>query len=96
MFMSSTPKLFEISDKLAERLKVEDLELLEFLQEKGIILEIVISNPLMSLFANTTNFSVTTHIFNCFILEGEKFIVDVLLNVYKSLRFSIMGNQNSD
>ena len=95
MFIESTPKLFEMSDALQARLKVEDRELYNFLLDNEIILEIVLSNSLMSLFANTTNFSVTTHILNCFILDGESYILDLLLNVYKSFRFSIMNFNDS-
>lgn len=91
IFLNSTPKLFEISEELQVRLKAEDQELYNFLIDNEIVMEIVLSSSLMSLFANTTNFSVTTHIFNCFILEGESYIIDLLLNIYKSFRFSIMN-----
>ena len=52
--------------------------------------EMVLAGPLMTLFANTTNFSITTHIFNCFMLEGEQYILDLVVNIFKSMRSNIM------
>merc|ERR1712166_817844 len=71
MFISSTPKLFELSEKVQERLTIEDIQLSKFLSSKDIIYEMVLAGPLMTLFANTCQFSITSHIINCFILEGE-------------------------
>jgi hypothetical protein len=44
----------------------------------------------MTLFANTTCFSATTHLINCFILDGEKFIVDTIVNVLRSMRSKLL------
>lgn len=90
MYINSTPKLFDISQRINERLQVEDHELYEHLFEYQIILEMVLAGPLMTLFANTTNFSVSTHILNMFILEGEKYITDLILHIYKSMRIEIL------
>ena len=91
MYIISTPKLFDLSLKITERLVQEDQELHAHLFEHQILLEIVLAGPLMTLFANTTNFTVSTHIFNMFILDGEKYILDLIIHIYKSMRSHILN-----
>jgi len=55
------------------------------LKDKEVILEAVLSSPLMTLFSNVLSFSEATHVLNMFILDGESFIVDVLMNVMKHM-----------
>ena len=57
MYINSTPKLFDISREIQERLKEEDIELYTHLAAKEILLEIFIAGPIMTLFANMANFS---------------------------------------
>ena len=44
----------------------------------------------MTLFASNTSFSESTHILNMFMLDGEKFIVDTILNVYKNMEPEVL------
>lgn len=91
MYTESTPKLFEVSQAIQDRLQDEDAELYDHLFEHQILLEQVLAGPIMTLFANTTNFSVSTHILNMFILDGEEYIVSLILGIYKSMRTQIMA-----
>jgi len=90
MYISSTPKLFDISQLLQDRLLAEDNELHEHLLDHQILLEVVLAGPLMTLFANTTCFSVTTHILNCFILDGENYLLELIMNILKSMRAHLL------
>ena len=80
-----------MSQTIQERLQDEDEELYDHLFEHQILLEQVLAGPIMTLFANTTNFSVSTHILNMFILDGEEYIVTLILGIYKSMRKHIMA-----
>ena len=91
MFISSTPKLFDLCQKIKDRLAIEDKQLSNHLVANDIILEIVLAGPLMTIFSNTTNLSITTHIMNCFILDGESYILDIILHLFKSVRKEIMA-----
>ena len=86
MYINSTPKLFDITREIQERLKEEDIELYTYLSAKGILLEIAIAGRLMTLFTNVANFSQATHILNMFILDGERFLIDLIINIYTSMR----------
>ena len=69
----------------------EDAELHAHLFEYQVMLEIALAGPLMTLFTNTANFSVATHVINCFILDGEKYLVDLIVGIYKLKRLTIMS-----
>jgi hypothetical protein len=45
----------------------------------------VLAGPLMTLFSNILNFSEATHVLNMFILDGEKYMCDLLVNIYKNM-----------
>ena len=44
----------------------------------------------MTLFANLLSFAEATHIFNLFLLDGETFIVDLILNIYRNMQGNIL------
>jgi hypothetical protein len=90
MYICSTPKLFDLSAIIMERIEQEAPELHAHLFEYQIYLEIILAGPLMTLFAATTNFSESTHILSMFMLDGESFIVSTILNVYKNMQKEIM------
>ena len=90
MYISSTPKLFEICQLLTERIEVEIPVLYETLIQHEVVLEAVFASPLMTLFANLLTFSEATHVLNMFILEGEQFIVDLLMNILKNMTMEIL------
>jgi len=90
MYINSTPKLFDISKEILERLKQEDPDLHAHLTNYEILLEIFLAGPIMTLFANTANFSQTTHILNMFILDGEEFLIDLIINIYTCMREKIL------
>ena len=90
MYISSTPKLFEICQLLTEKIEVEIPVLYETLIEHEVVLEAVFASPLMTLFANLLTFSEATHVLNMFILEGESFIVDLLMNIMKNMTMEIL------
>jgi len=85
MYISSTPKLFEVCQTITERMEMELPYLYDKLKDQEVILEAVLSSPLMTLFSNVLSFSEATHVLNMFILDGESFIVDVLMNVMKNM-----------
>ena len=48
----------------------------------------------MTLFSNLLTFSEATHVMNMFILEGETYIVELLLHIMKKMALNIV-NLNS-
>ena len=67
-------------------MQAEIPDLFSHLQDNSICLEVLLAGPLMTLFGNILNFTETTHIFNMFMLEGESFMMDLILNIYGSMR----------
>jgi len=94
MYISSTPKLFEVCQLLIERIEVEIPVLYSTLIEHEVVLEAVFASPLMTLFANMLTFSEATHVLNMFILEGEVFIIDILMNVLKNMTPEILKHNS--
>ena len=90
MYISSTPKLFEICQLMMERLEIEVPVLYETLMEHEVVLEAVLASPLMTLFSNLLTFSEATHVMNMFILEGEEYIVDLLIHIMKIMTPNIV------
>ena len=90
MYICSTPKLFDLSAKIMDKLNVESPDLHSHLFEYQIYLEMVLAGPLMTLFASNLSFSESTHILNMFMLSGENFIVDTIVNVYKNMAPKIL------
>ena len=82
MYISSTPKLFDKSQKIMDSLEVKHPELFAHFFEYQIYLEIVLAGCLMTLFSNNLSFSESTHILTMFMLEGESFIHDLIVNIY--------------
>ena len=85
MYLCSTPKLFDLSQQLMVRIENELPVLHSHLFEYQVFLEVLLASPLMTLFSNMLNFQESTHIMNLFILDGEKFIMDLIMNVYKNM-----------
>ena len=94
LFISSTPKLFDMSQKITDRVQVEIPLLYQHLSDNEICLEILLSSPLMTLFANTLSFVESTQILNMFILDGEQFIIDTILNIYKNMSSKIIAKKD--
>lgn len=91
MYICSTPKLFDVSSQVMDRIKEEAPTLYEHLFEYQIYLEVILAGPLMTLFAANTSFSEATNILNMFMLDGEKFIVDTIINVFKNMQKEILA-----
>ena len=53
-------------------------------------MEAVMASPLMTLFTNMLTFSEATHVLNMFILEGEPFIIELIVNVMKNMKDEIL------
>jgi hypothetical protein len=85
MYHPETPKLFELSQLLIERLMNEVPDLYEKLIEHEVVLEAVLASPLMTLFSNLLTFSEATHVLNMFILEGEAYIMELLMNIMRNM-----------
>ena len=85
MYLSSTPKLFDLSAHIFSWIEKELPEMYEHLTKNEIYLEVLLASPLMTIFANLVSFSEATHIINMFILDGEQFIVDLVMNIYKNM-----------
>ena len=45
----------------------------------------------MTLFANTLSFVESTHILNMFMLDGEQFIIDLIVNIYSNMSQQIIA-----
>ena len=73
-----------------DRIEVEIPDLFEVLQKNEICLEVLLASPLMTLFGNLLNFTEVTHIFNMFMLDGESFIMDLIMNIYKNMKLEII------
>ena len=95
MYISSTPKLFDISQIIMDRVAKEAPELFAHFFEYQILLEIILAGPLMTLFGNITGFNDSTHCLNMFILDGEKFMVELILNVFKNMAAQIISLKDS-
>lgn len=85
MYISSTPKLFDLIAIIQSRVEKELPELWAHLFEYQIYLEVPLASPLMTLFSNSVNFIESTHIMNMFLLEGEQFIIALIMNIYKQM-----------
>lgn len=48
----------------------------------------------MTLFGNLLNFTETTHIFNMFMLDGESFIMDLIMNIYNNMKSEIIKRKD--
>lgn len=46
-------------------------------------LEVLLASPLMTLFSNLLCYSEATHILSMFMLDGEKFIMDLVFRIYQ-------------
>lgn len=90
MYISSTPKLFEVCGIIFERLEIEAPELFKKLNEHEIVLEAILASPLMTLFTNLLTFSEATHVLNMFILEGESYIIELLVTIMKNMTPNIV------
>lgn len=55
-----------------------------------VVLEAVLASPLMTLFSNLLTFSEATHVLNMFILDGESYIIDLLMNIMKNMAFEVL------
>lgn len=67
-----------------ERLETEVPVLYECFLQHEVVLEAVLASPLMTLFSNLLTFSEATHVMNMFILEGEEYIVELLINIMRN------------
>jgi hypothetical protein len=85
MYLSSTPKLFDLSAIIMGRIENELPNLHEHLSKNEVYLEVLLASPLMTIFTNLLSFSEATHILNLFILDGESFIVELILNIYRNM-----------
>ena len=77
-----------------DRIEVEIPDLFSVLQKNEICLEVLLASPLMTLFGNLMNFTEVTHIFNMFMLDGESFIMDLIMNIYKNMKLEIIKRQD--
>ena len=66
-------------------------ELFAHLFEYQIYLEIVLAGCLMTLFSNNLSFSESTHILTMFMLEGESFMQELIVNIYINMSDKIIG-----
>ena len=79
-----------------DRIESEIPDLFQVLQENEICLEVLLASPLMTLFANLLNFGEVTHIFNMFMLDGETFILDLIMNVYKNMKDEVIKRKDDE
>lgn len=91
MYISSTPKLFDMSQKVMDEIEKKHPVLFSHLFEFQIYLEIVLAGPLLTLFSNNLSFSESTHILTQFMLDGEKFILNLIVNIYVSMSEKILN-----
>ena len=95
MYLSSTPKLFDLSQQIMDRLLLEIPRLHAHLFEHQIFLEVMLAGPLMTLFSNLVSFTESTHILTLFILDGESFIMDLIINIYRNIQDKILKMNDS-
>ena len=68
MYLCSTPKLFDLSQKLMNRLEKDLPALHSHLFEHQIYLEVLLASPLMTIFSNMLDIAEATHVLSMFIL----------------------------
>ena len=85
MYLSSTPKLFDLSAIIMQKIEKELPNLFDHLSKNEIYLEVLLASPLMTIFSNLVSFSEATHIMNLFILDGEQFLIDLIMNIYRNM-----------
>mmetsp|Transcript_2109 Transcript_2109/g.3724 ORF Transcript_2109/g.3724 Transcript_2109/m.3724 type:complete len:249 (-) Transcript_2109:41-787(-) len=95
MYISSTPKLFDVCACIQERIKGELPLLHAHLFEHQIIMEVILAGPLFTLFASNVNFSEATHVLNMFILDGKGFVVDLILSILATMQDRIVELDDS-
>ena len=49
------------------------------------------AGPLLTLFSNNLGFSESTHILTNFMLDGEKFILELIVNVFTNMRENVLA-----
>lgn len=94
IFINSTPKLFDLSKEILDKLQTENINLFSHLVNEDICMEVLLASPLMTLFANTLSFAESTHVLNLFMLEGEKAIVELVLNIYNNMTPEILAKKD--
>jgi len=90
MYLSSTPKLFDLSQQLTDLIKTEIPLLYQHLFEYQIFLEVLLASPLMTLFGNSLSFAEATHVMSLFILDGEASMKKIIMNVYKNMSAKVI------
>lgn len=45
----------------------------------------------MTLFSNILNFSEATHVLNMFILDGENYMMKLLINIFKNMQANLLN-----
>lgn len=77
-----------------DRIETEIPDLFAHLQQYEILLEVLLASPFMTLFGNLLNFTEVTHIFNMFMLDGESFIMDLIMNIYNNMKSEIIRRKD--
>ena len=90
IYLSSTPKLFDLSKILMTRIQKELPDLHSHLFEHQIYLEVLLASPLMTLFSNMLDIAEATHVLSMFILDGESFIMNTIFNIYKNMSPNVL------
>jgi hypothetical protein len=49
-----------------------------------------LAGPLLTLFASCLSFSDATHVLTCFMLDGEKFVLELLVAIFRSSEKEIL------
>ena len=91
MYICSTPKLFDVSQQIMDIIEKKNPKLFSHLFEYQIYLEIVLAGCLLTLFSNNLSFSESTHILTMFMLDGEQFMLDLIVNIYNNMSDKILS-----
>jgi hypothetical protein len=73
------------------QIKIEIPILYQHFIKYEIILEMILAGPLMTLFSNILNFSEATHVLNMFILDGENYMMKLLINIFKNMQANLLN-----
>ena len=83
MYYDYTPKLFELTVQLDDKISKHLPKLFERLQESGLNASMVFTEALMTCFCSKAPFEFAKRIFDMFLLRGESLVLSIILKLLR-------------
>ena len=83
VFKSGFPKLHQLTSQLEKRLRAEQPQILEHLEENYLVIEGTFTGHFMTFGLNCCPLEISSRLFDVFVLDGEKSLPKVLLRMFE-------------